>query len=196
MDKVSVYLAGPDIFRQDAVEHAEKQKEYCRNMGLEPQHPFDNNLEIKQLGPEFRADIYAADIKQMLSCDAIIANVNSFRGVEPDGGTAFEVGWFAGFNAAIRMLKVAYPEKRIYCFCDDDLEYRERTLKAGYINDLTEEVDKDGLTISIFDMNVNLMLQVAAEEEGAFLMNGFEDCIKRICADRDKGLFSAKAAAA
>ncbi len=195
MKQVSVYLAGPDIFRNDAVEFAEEQKAICRGYGLEPQHPFDNNLEIKELGPEFRADIYAADIKQMIACDAIIANVNSFRGVEPDGGTAFEIGWFAGFNAALRVLKAAYPQKRIYCFCDDTLEYRERVLRAGYIADMKQDIDKDGLTISIFDMNVNLMIQVAAEEEGAFLMNGFEDCLKRIVADRDAGLFEDKAAA-
>ena len=113
MQDIGVYLAGPDIFRADAVEYAEKQKQYCRDNGLAPQHPFDNNLEIKELGPEYRADIYAADIQQMISCDAIIANVNSFRGVEPDGGTAFEVGWFAGFNAALRVLKAAYPKTNL-----------------------------------------------------------------------------------
>jgi nucleoside 2-deoxyribosyltransferase len=195
MQNVSVYLAGPDIFREDAVEYAEQQKQYCRDNGLAPQHPFDNNIEIKELGPEYRGEIYAADIKQMISCDAIIANVNSFRGVEPDGGTAFEVGWFAGFNAALRVLKAVYPQKRIYCFCDDALEYKERTLKAGYISAMDQDIDKDGMAISIFDMNVNLMLQVSAEEEGAFLMNGFEDCVQRLVQDAKSGMFSKKQAA-
>lgn len=37
--------------------------------------------------------IYHANLEMIRSADAVLANLNAFRGIEPDSGTCFEVGF-------------------------------------------------------------------------------------------------------
>lgn len=87
-----VYLAGFDVFRADAIEHGRYLKALCDQYGLEGLYPFDN--EVPQgLSPEQAAAVICnANIAMIKRCDAVLANLNPFRGAEPDSGTAFEVG--------------------------------------------------------------------------------------------------------
>jgi len=87
-----IYLAGFDVFRADAIEHGRYLKALCQAHGLEGLYPFDNEV-IQGLPPqETAALICNANIEMIKRCDAVLANLNSFRGAEPDSGTAFEVG--------------------------------------------------------------------------------------------------------
>ncbi|MGA3683302.1 nucleoside 2-deoxyribosyltransferase [Pseudomonas graminis] len=87
-----VYLAGFDVFRADAIEHGRYLKALCDQHGLEGLYPFDN--EVPQgLSPEQAAAVICnANIAMIKRCDAVLGNLNPFRGAEPDSGTAFEVG--------------------------------------------------------------------------------------------------------
>lgn len=87
-----IYLAGFDVFRADAVEHGRYLKQLCDRQGLQGLYPFDNEV-AQGLPPERTAAlICAANIEMIRRCDAVLANLNDFRGAEPDSGTAFEVG--------------------------------------------------------------------------------------------------------
>ena len=82
----SVYLAGPDVFYPEAERIAEEHKALCRQYGFEPLHPIDQpTLASKH--------IFDANIRLLKRADAVVANLNSFRGAEVDSGTAFEVGF-------------------------------------------------------------------------------------------------------
>lgn len=87
-----VYLAGFDVFRADAIEHGRYLKTLCDQHGLEGLYPFDNEVPQGLRPEEAAAVICNANIAMIKRCDAVLANLNPFRGAEPDSGTAFEVG--------------------------------------------------------------------------------------------------------
>lgn len=88
----TVYLAGFDVFRRDAVAHGLYLKQLCRDHALEGLYPFDNDL-LPGLTAQVAAQaICDANIAMLRRCDAVLANLNVFRGLEPDSGTVFEVG--------------------------------------------------------------------------------------------------------
>jgi nucleoside 2-deoxyribosyltransferase len=87
-----IYLAGFDVFRPDAVEHGRYLKSLCEAHGLEGLYPFDNEVPPAATPQQTATLICNANIAMIRRCDAVLANLNLFRGFEPDSGTAFEVG--------------------------------------------------------------------------------------------------------
>ncbi|HEY0289659.1 MAG TPA: nucleoside 2-deoxyribosyltransferase [Pseudomonas sp.] len=87
-----VYLAGFDVFRANATEHGRYLKSLCEAHGLEGLYPFDNDVPPTSTPQKTAAMICDANINMIRRCDAVLANLNLFRGWEPDSGTAFEVG--------------------------------------------------------------------------------------------------------
>lgn len=87
-----VYLAGFDVFRVDAIERGEYLKRLCREQGLEGLYPFDNEVADGLAPAEMAAQICRLNLAMIRDADAVLANLNPFRGLEPDSGTAFEVG--------------------------------------------------------------------------------------------------------
>jgi nucleoside 2-deoxyribosyltransferase len=87
-----VYLAGFDVFRPDAIEHGRYLKALCAAQGMEGLYPFDNEV-TPGLTPAATARLICSmNIDMLHRCTAVLANLNVFRGLEPDSGTAFEVG--------------------------------------------------------------------------------------------------------
>ncbi len=88
-----IYLAGPDVFEPDAIEQGESLKALCQEYGFEGLYPLDNVIEASPT-PEATAEaIRKANIGLIRSADIMVANLNSFRGFEPDSGTMYEVGF-------------------------------------------------------------------------------------------------------
>ncbi len=89
-----VYLAGFDVFRQDAKAHGEHLKQLCRDRGFVGLYPLDGQLPSCLQGEEAARSIYSANVDLIRSADVVMANLDGFRGPgEPDSGTAFEVGF-------------------------------------------------------------------------------------------------------
>jgi nucleoside 2-deoxyribosyltransferase len=96
-----IYLAGFDVFRQDAIEHGRYLKALCAAHGLEGLYPFDNDV-TPGLSPEQTAHLICTlNIGMIQRCTAVLANLNLFRGLEPDSGTAFEVGMAVALNKPV-----------------------------------------------------------------------------------------------
>ncbi|WP_459616344.1 nucleoside 2-deoxyribosyltransferase [Bordetella sp. 2513F-2] len=88
-----IYLAGFDVFRPDAVARGEYLKQLCLDHGYAGLFPLDNRIPP---GLDLRAQaewIYRENTALIRSADLVMANLNPFRGAEPDSGTAFEVGY-------------------------------------------------------------------------------------------------------
>lgn len=185
MSGLKVYLAGPDIFLANAAEVARWQKETCLRHGLTPLHPMDNNLDLTGDPAALALRIYRADVGQMMEADAICANMNEFVGADPDSGTCFEVGFFAGFNMALAVLQAARPQKPIYGYADDGSTYLERIDRWKASRRSTGDLDR--WRFSAIDMHINLMMEMAMASSGAFITSGFEDCVRRIAADHKAG---------
>lgn len=88
-----LYLAGPDVFRPDAAEHGRRLVALCADYGFEAVFPLDPAIGRDLPPPEAARRIYQANIDHIEHCDAVLANLDFFRGPEPDSGTCFEVGY-------------------------------------------------------------------------------------------------------
>jgi nucleoside 2-deoxyribosyltransferase len=88
-----VYLAGPDVFRPDAAAHGRRLVALCQELGFEGVFPLAASLPEGLAPQELARHIYRANVAHIAACDAVVANLDFFRGPEPDSGTCFEVGY-------------------------------------------------------------------------------------------------------
>jgi nucleoside 2-deoxyribosyltransferase len=140
---VKIYLAGPDVFRPDALAWAAEARATCRRHGFEPLTPLDPPAESA-------ADrIYQANLGLIGQAQAVVANLNPFRGAEPDSGTCFEVGYAIALG------------KPVWGYLDslESLRDRVNRLEGAHRG---REFDNQGMTIEHFDLPLNLMLAIPA----------------------------------
>ncbi len=158
----SVYLAGPDVFLPEAGSHASQQKALCREHGFEPRHPLDQT-DLSSPG------IFRTNVTLIRDADAVVANLNPFRGPEVDSGTAFEVG----FAAALGKPVVGYVSR------PENLMQRVERLHGELAFDASADIwrDKDGNLVEDFGHTVNLML---AESCTAIVVGGLEQALRRL----------------
>ncbi len=147
-----IYIAGFDVFYSDAVRRGIKYKEICKKYGFEGLYPLDNECTEAK-------DIFRGNLALIDKADFICANLNDFRGVDMDSGTAFEIGY--GYASG----------KDIFGYTSDISSLRE---KLG-------EHDDRGFSVEDFGMCVNLMIGCACVH---IVQGDFEDCIKYILPER------------
>lgn len=143
---MKIYLAGPDVFRNDASEWAENSRILIEEHGHQALIPLDNTKTTAK-------GIFNANLNLINEADAILANLNPFRGLEPDSGTAFEIGYATALGKTV----------------------------IGYLNDRRSQIEKlsdhfglliekegrysdpEGLSIENFNLPVNLMLAESSQ---------------------------------
>lgn len=136
-----LYLAGPDVFRPDAAVWAARARELCRVAGHVALIPFDDEA------PLTAAAIYRNNLERIASADAVLANLNPFRGNEPDSGTCVEIGY------ALALGKI------VIGYVDDLRPLRERLGASGPDADGCYS-DAAGHVVEDFGLPLNLMLAV------------------------------------
>ena len=157
----SIYLAGFDVFRPDAIEHGQHLKRLCHRYGFEGCYPLDNAPPADLSGRDLAQWIFQANIQLLQRADFVMANLNPFRGTEPDSGTVFEVG----FAVARGMPVWAYTD------VSDPLIAQIPSTRQG-----SRLVDPQGYTVEDFGLNLNLMIACSAE----IVIGDAEACLKRI----------------
>lgn len=138
--KRRVYLAGFDVFRPDAVEHGRYLKALCDAHGLVGLYPFDNEVAPDLAAHQTARLICEANIAMIRNCDAVLANLNPFRGAEPDSGTAFEVGMAVALS------------KSVWAYFEDTGTLREQIAHDA------QGFDAQGFQVEDFQLTRNLML--------------------------------------
>jgi len=94
---VKAYFAGPDVFRENAVEYFDEIRILCENYyNIEPIFPIDSETEVKN-----SLNIYNINIEKIKQADIVVANLIPFRGPSCDVGTAFEIGYAKSLNKQI-----------------------------------------------------------------------------------------------
>lgn len=139
MNSLKIYLAGPDVFYPDAVQHGKNLSEIVRSHGHEPLFPLDNTFPPET--PELSKKIFDANVQMIRACDIVMANLNAFRGFEPDSGTVWEIG----FAAALGKKTIGYLENT-------------DPLVAKITGGKTHFSDTNGMIIENFGHPLNLML--------------------------------------
>ena len=141
---MKIYLAGPDVFRPDALAWAEEARRLCAAAGHQALVPLDG---VETTAP----GIYHANIGLIRAADAVIANLNPFRGCEPDSGTCVEVGFALALG------------KPVFGYLSSEEGTTERVARLAWapleIRD-GRAVDRDGLFVEDFGLPLNLMLAV------------------------------------
>lgn len=146
-----LYLAGPDVFRPDAAEHGRRLLALCAEHGFTGLYPLDESLPTLATPQDVAAHIYGANIALIESCDAVLANLDFFRGAEPDSGTCFEVGYAIARGKQV----VGYvPEQGSFA-------QRIRRRHPEAVRDA--EHDRDGWSLEEFGLPLNLMLGVPCQ---------------------------------
>lgn len=140
-----IYLAGPDVFEPNAIEVGEKLKQLAHKYGFIGLFPLDNIISAQGAPHEVARAIRDANIKLIESADIVMANLNPFRGLEPDSGTVFEVG----FATALK--------KEVYCYAADRREMIERIRDKQRLSDAAT-ICQDGKIIEDFKLSHNLMM--------------------------------------
>lgn len=140
-----IYLAGPDVFEPDAIDVGEKLKILASKYGFIGLFPLDNMISNQGTPHEVARAIRDANIKLIESADIVMANLNPFRGIEPDSGTVFEVGYATALG------------KPVYCYCEDCREMIVRIREKQQL-DASALQCRDGKIIEDFKLSHNLMM--------------------------------------
>lgn len=154
----SVYLAGPEVFMEEAASILAQKEAICRQLGLTPLSPVDNEVSPHITDPRSIAlAIYHGNVNQMDQADAIIANITPFRGPHMDSGTAFEIGYFAALKKPI----VCYTQAS-HDLLDRVLNWSEQSSEGPD----GSRRDKNGHLIENFGLEENLMITSAVSTGG------------------------------
>jgi nucleoside 2-deoxyribosyltransferase len=152
-----VYLAGPDVFFPDAVARGEHLKTVVAARGMVGLFPLDNDLDPAAYPNRQALAIAIARANEVLMrrADVILANIQPWRGVEADDGTAYEIGFMASLG------------KLIVLYTSDPRTFGERIRTDVYggrsfQDGPYERGASDGMMIEDFGLADNLMLINAA----------------------------------
>jgi nucleoside 2-deoxyribosyltransferase len=159
---MKIYLAGPDVFRPDVEAWAVSVRDICRRYGFDPLLPIDH----RETAPE---RIFEANIDMIHKAQVVAANLNPFRGPEPDSGTSFELGFAFALGKRIcgYVTRLDTMARRVAT-----AENRDKALMGGDYH-LT---DRDGMLIENFDLPCNLMLAIPIP----IVAGGLEACLQSL----------------
>jgi len=157
---MKIYLAGPEVFLPDPIAKGASLKALCKQHCAEGLFPMDNELGDEEHGSISEAAyIRNANMNLIKSCDAIIANMEPFRGPSMDVGTAYEMG----VGAALGKIVVGYTS--------DTRSFVEKVDKLGKVERAKDGLlrDGDGMAVEEFgdgDVKLvdNLMISCGIEK--------------------------------
>jgi len=140
-----IYLAGPDVFEPDAQNVGAQLKKLATEYGFIGLFPLDNEISEQESPYLMAKAIRDANLKLIQSADIVMANLNPFRGLEPDSGTVFEVGYAVALG------------KEVYAYARDRRDMIERIRHAQNLP-ATATHCRAGKVIEDFKLSHNLML--------------------------------------
>jgi len=144
---MKIYLAGPDVFRHDAQAWADSARSLLARHGHQALIPLDNEETTAE-------GIFKANLTLISDADALLANLNPFRGLEPDSGTCFEVGCAIALG------------KRVIGYLSDTRSQLDKIAEhhgGSLARSEGRPIDPDRMFIENFGLPVNLMLGVSCE---------------------------------
>ena len=164
-----IYLAGPDVFRPDAAGHGRQLVALCAEYGFDAVFPLSPALPTGLAPQALARHIYEANVAHIESCDAVLANLDFFRGPEPDSGTCFEVGY-----AVARGKRVVGYVPREGSFAARIRQRHPRAVGEGL-------KDASGWELEEFGLPLNLMLAIPAR----IVVGGPREALEALRLERD-----------
>lgn len=131
-----VYLAGPDVFKPNAKEIGRCLCDALERHDMKGLFPLDNEINLGPSKLENGKTIYYANVEMIRQCDAVLANLEPFRGPSADVGTVWECAYAKGLGKIV----VGYG-------MGDDYKYN-----------VIGKVPHDGMAVEDFGVWDNIML--------------------------------------
>ena len=163
----SLYLAGFDVFRPNAVTYGAKLQALCRSYGFEGIYPLDNQAPAHLHGCALAQWIYQQNTALIQRADLVMANLNPFRGAEPDSGTAFEVGYAIALN------------KPVWAYSQHADSLCAQVAVGVDPKNPSRYIDAQGYTVEDFNLSLNLMLACCAR----IVIGDAATCLRRMAAE-------------
>jgi nucleoside 2-deoxyribosyltransferase len=146
-----IYLAGPDVFRPDAIAVGRAKKAACAGHGFEGVFPMDPAPDARDRDEADSGDIYRVCIAHMELCDILIADMTPFRGPSMDVGSAFEMGYAKARGMAV------------FSYSEIVGPYNGR-MPVGRSDGDRPRHDAEGLLIEAFGLQDNLMVTLCCDD--------------------------------
>lgn len=136
--KYKVYLAGPDVFKPNAKELGASIVSLISHWDIEGMYPLDNEIQLSGDKISNGRQIALANVELIKKCDAVIANLEPFRGPSADIGTVWECAYAHALGKPVWGYNV--------------------NIHTSYENKVLGKIPHDGMLIENFGMWDNIML--------------------------------------
>jgi nucleoside 2-deoxyribosyltransferase len=156
-----VYLAGPDVFLDDAEAFIDRKKAICAALGLDGVSPLDELPDEPAAWaelPDWQRIAYRNEA-HIRSCQAVLANLIPFRGPSADVGTVYEIG----FARALGL--------KVFGYAATTRPFLDRTLAATACTEAADGTftDANGMLVEQFGLFDNLMIEAGITGSGGSL---------------------------
>lgn len=92
-EKEAIYIAGPECFYTHGYDMLAAMKARAVSLGFGVTLPNDHQLDMENPDKRKRADSIFSDLDEVMKdTTVIIADLEAYRGAEPDSGTVYELG--------------------------------------------------------------------------------------------------------
>lgn len=134
---ISIYLAGPDVFKPNAKEVGKELVRLCEKSGFKGNFPLDNEIDGNFSRTVLGEKIAEANRQMIIASDVVLANLEPFRGPSADVGTVWECAFAKGLG------------KKVYGYNLPQSYYKHRVIG---------KMPHDGLLIEDWGVFDNIMI--------------------------------------
>ncbi len=160
--QLQAYLAGPEVFLENAIEIGNRKKSICKEYGIKGLFPFDNEIVVSTAEERVDQIIYRANVDMMRHADFIIVNLTPFRGPSADVGSVFELGLMIGLG------------KPVFGYTNVKDKFVDRVRKWGLLgSSSTDGRPRDivGMYVENFGNIDNLMIDACFSDQGRSIIS-------------------------
>lgn len=165
----ALYIAGPECFYTYGYDMLAAMKARAEALGFSVTLPNNDPLDMENPDLQKRADSIFANLeKVMLDTTAIVADLEAYRGAEPDSGTIYEIG-------------MAYAKgAKCYGYTRDKRSFAAKNLNARL---------RDGKATDEFgnhEFYGQLPFAPSIIGSTKIVEGGFEDCLQMMILDKEE----------
>ena len=165
----ALYIAGPECFYTYGYDMLAAMKARAEALGFSVTLPNNDPLDMENPDLQKRADSIFANLeKVMLDTTAIVADLEAYRGAEPDSGTIYEIG-------------MAYAKgAKCYGYTRDKRSFAAKNLNARL---------RDGKATDEFgnhEFYGQLPFAPSIIGSTKIVEGGFEDCLQTMILDKEE----------
>lgn len=166
---IGIYIAGPECFYRNGFARLDTMRRLAEDYGFAVTLPNDRPLDLNHEDLRKNADAIFANCRESMNRSAaIIADLELFRGTEPDGGTVYEIG----MAYALGLKCYAYTrDKRNMAY-----KYQNAVLRDGVVH------DREGRVLPYQDLPFGPMIIGSCK----VLEGTYEDCLKLLTLDLEE----------